>query len=208
VDVIWTPDPDSQLFADPVIRAKATFFPVAVGIDPILSKLDPGLLNSSAFEKKSMSFVGSIEVFNFYRVFWFLYLNRMPDKFDFKISSVGNDGLSVEDSMEKYLARLFSTSYCLNFTRRSNGYRSPTGRIFDVLAAGRLLIQERCDEAHCYIVPGEHFVEFETVYELIELAERVQGDTPALMRIAEAGQKFWVDRYGDYALTRHLSTFL
>ncbi|WP_448191861.1 glycosyltransferase family protein [Azospirillum sp. sgz301742] len=205
LDLIWAVHPYASAFSNPAIAAKATFIPVMTGIDPEMATPAPA---EGAEGDHRLSFAGSIEAFNVHRMYWYLLSRQYPEFLHFSVSDSRDDGLSVEASQALYLDRLRRTKHCLNLSRRATGYRALTGRAFEVPAMNRLLVQEYCEDVRYYFRPGEHFVEFETIDELLASADDIRSRPEHFRRMAGDAHRFFRERYADDAVTRHLSHLL
>jgi hypothetical protein len=204
VDCFWSPSPDSlgELFS--ASSPRISYFPFPVGLSDALRHKGPAPQDRPS----RIAFSGSVEPFNFSRLYWVLHLQGYPDLFSIDVSQMVNDGLDVEVSLAAYIARLGRTIACLSLTKRSSGAHIITGRTFDVLSLGRLLVQERCEDMLSYFDREQHFCEFETVDDLLTIAEEVRSNSRRMQEIAESGARFFEERYSDRAAVQHLTTLL
>lgn len=154
------------------------------------------------------AFVGGVEEYNFHRYFWMLAGMGFRQPLAFEVTSHAGQAMSAEDSARAYLAKLTAAPACLSFTMRANGQRLVVGRAFDVLRAGRLLVQEWSSDMHYYFQSGTHYVEFATPEELEDISLRLRDHPETYSDIRAAGADFFAANYCDRAVARHLTTFL
>lgn len=150
-------------------------------------------------------FKGSIEQNNFPRLIWYsaLALNK---NVDFQISSIHADGLSSEESYYEYVKEICRSDIICNFGMRSSGETIITGRFYEALAAGRLLLQERCAESTRYFIEGDHFLQFGSYDELMHLCEQYV-DSNARHTIGAEARAFAFANYSPQHWISHMSTF-
>ena len=199
LDLIWSVHPFAAIFANPAVAAKTTFIPVMTGIDPEAA-VPPA---DGAYDRPS--FAGAIEPANIHRLYWYLLGRQYPEHLHFSVSALRDDGLDVAESQTRYLDRLRRARHCLNLCRRANGDRILTGRIFEVAAVNRLLVQEYCEDVRYYFKPGEHYVEFETPEELLAAVDDIRSRPEHFQRMAAEAHRFFREHYADAAVVRHLS---
>lgn len=157
-DAIWSVMPALPLWNDPCFKGKLAFFPFPLGVWPSLigSKRKPGI-----------SFIGAVDFCNWPRALWLSQVNLMgQNQVRIDLSSIVDDGLTAKDSFQAYMNRLAESYAAINFSLRSNFERTATGRIWEVLAAEGLLVQERSDDIDSYFVAGRDYLRFETFGDL------------------------------------------
>jgi hypothetical protein len=209
VDLVWSQSPHAYIDAMPEIAGRSCLIPFPVGLRPTSPTRRMALATAGGMDDARISFVGSIESFNRDRVYWWLAAQEYPDRIVFdRTSAAADDGLGIEASLEAYLTRLVRTQACLNLTRRSTGVRVTTERSFDVPALNRLLVQEACREMHCYMTPGEEFVEVNSFPALLATSEDLRADPAKYQRIRAAGHARHQACFSDQAVVRHLSALL
>ncbi|MEO5341301.1 MAG: glycosyltransferase [Magnetococcus sp. MYC-9] len=96
----------------------------------------------------------------------------------------------------------------LRFTLRVDQRRTLHRQSFATLLGGGLLIQERTEEMHRYFIPGEHYLEFATLAELVAVGQFLRNEPEAAEAIRRRGHAFAQTHYGHEALVGHLDGFL
>jgi spore maturation protein CgeB len=91
---------------------------------------------------------------------------------------------------------------------RPNLSRILTGRFFETVLAGALLIQEETPEMDHYLVAGEHFLAFRTVSELRAIVRFIAEHPEQAEAIRRQGNAFARARYNDEALIASLDAHL
>jgi hypothetical protein len=155
-----------------------------------------------------IKFSGGVEEYNYYRYFWTLAASSFNNPPKFNITNHDVDGLTALESLERYIERLAGSYACLNFVMRGDGSRAVVGRSFDSLRLSQLLVQERCDDMHAYLEPGNHYLEFDCVSELEEICGQLNGQPNRFDIIRRAGVDTFNKRYSDAAVLRHIITLL
>ena len=160
---------------------------------------------------RRVRFLGRVRPFNIDRMFWLLALSRYEPFVEFVRSDVhaplGN-GRDEGARFADYLAELSETTGCCSLARRWNGTLTATGRTFEAVALGRVLVQEFAEEVRSFLVPEEHYLEFENLAELLEIAERIARADARLETVAQAGRAYFWNTYADHHIVRHLSHLL
>ncbi|MDO8608696.1 MAG: glycosyltransferase [Phaeospirillum sp.] len=142
-------------------------------------------------------FVGGIQLYNWHRAFWIAAAQSDRLRIEAQISSVVDDGLSALDSYRDYFQRLEKTGCCLNFSMRLNESRILTGRAFEAILAGALLVQEETADMPYYFKAGEHYLSFATYAELREIARFIAEEPAEAEAIRRRGFDFACARYAD-----------
>jgi spore maturation protein CgeB len=79
-----------------------------------------------------------------------------------------------------------------------------TGRSFEILAAGSLLVQEACPDMDCFFIAGEHYLPFSTFAELRGIVDFLRRQPEEAERVRRAGNAFYRARYHDDKLIGYL----
>jgi hypothetical protein len=198
-DFIWSMAPSMAEAGS--LNKPFCLIPFPVGFGGIFDRLEQG-----PAPVPGASFCGAIEDYNFHRYYWFLANAKAGSPMDFVWTSHAAAGGGVEAEIEDYLRRLLRTEGCVSFSMRADGRRVVVGRSFDAIRAGRLLLQEACREFEYYFAPGSHFLKFDSMDELAELADGLRHGS-AHRDIARAGRDYFDRHYSDAAIARHLASW-
>jgi|GEM_PF-1368964 len=202
-DFVWTLAPG--LVRDGKINnVPACVVPFPVGFPELFAEARARVPASA---NDPIRFCGGVEEYNSPRLAWLLARHRFRLPFSYEITRHDNDHQPVAESLRRYLARLTATPVCLNFTRRANGVSMVVGRSFDVLCAGRVLLEELSNDIQYYLTPDEHFLAFRTVAELEVMCSGL-GDRARIDEVARRGSEYFNAHYSDAAVLRHLLTFV
>jgi hypothetical protein len=202
-DFVWSMAP-LQVNGGSIDGVRACVIPFPVGVERLLNSVVAGAGPGSG---GGLRFCGAIEDYNFHRYFWLLENFTSPHPYEVEVTRHTNDGLSVEDSLRGYLAKLTASRAVLNFTMRADGQRMIVGRTSDVLCAGRLLVQESAADMRRYFNAAAHYVEFSDVDGLREICGRLSGSA-AYEEVRREGAAYFAANYSNAAVIRHLATFL
>jgi hypothetical protein len=141
-------------------------------------------------------FAGSITHFNIARLAWWAETTRRALPVDvFESRHVEHAARSDQD----YIDLFARYQIALSFTRRGGGPKILTGRTLDIPLAGGVLVEERSVDTDFFLVPGEHYVPFETLDDLAAIIPALLADPARRARIRDAGRA-WARTYftGDY----------
>jgi hypothetical protein len=199
-DLVWSLFPDLEIWQQPAIRDKMFFAPFMVGVK--LNALDHPTRSGR------IAFHGAVESYNASRSFWLTLLARSGYDIAIRRTGHGDDGLAPLDSYRHYLAGFLSDSANLNFSARQDGSRIITGRTYETIFAGACLIQERSADIDYYFEAGRHYLSFDSYEDLIEILDWLRRDPDQAAKIAAAGQAFYLQNYGDEAITAALDARL
>lgn len=140
--------------------------------------------------------VGSVNFANVARLVWWVEaaMSDLPLRF-IETEVIGVRMLSAE----QYSNMLREPQVTVSLTRRLSGVHIATGRTFEVLAAGGVLVEENSVDARYFLQPGVHYLPFETFADLAELIPRLLDNADYRQGLARDGQS-WVQRYfsGDW----------
>jgi hypothetical protein len=200
VDIIWGGGP-SSLGAE-LKNKKFTDFPPPVGIDVP----DYALRDRLKGVGKTI-FKGSIERNNLPRLIYWLHCSH-KENVHFDITSHMMDCESPLDGYSKYLDQLNSGSAVLNLSERISGERPITGRSFEAMSFGSLLLQETCPIMSRYFVASEEFLTFSNPTELDEQLEKIKLKPKECLDIARNGHCRWKNNYANELIGRHFQALL
>lgn len=157
-----------------------------------------------------MLFAGSIQGFNWHRAFWMAAIEQRKLPLTKKISSHAPDGLPALVSYGHYMQGLKEATCCLNLVMRPDHEhtRIVTGRTFEVLMSGSLLIQESAPGMGYFFIPGEHYLEFTTIAELHALVDFITENREEAEQIRQRGHQFACDHYSNTKLIGYLDKAL
>ncbi|MBF0612056.1 MAG: glycosyltransferase family 1 protein [Magnetococcales bacterium] len=153
-------------------------------------------------------FLGSVMKYNYHRALWLSAIEHFQLPIDSSQSSHEGDGKSALESYGLYLQRLRETTCSLNLTMRMDLSRIVTGRCFETLLTGSLLIQEHTPDMDYYFVAGEHYLEFHNVAELASITNFILQQPQEAEEIRRRGYEFARDNYSDDKLVGIIDKFL
>jgi hypothetical protein len=209
IDIFWCLVPTLPLLANnPKLASRTTLmaFPAWLGneVSDFSASLEAALSSGGPL----MSFRGQVGVSSAGRAYWFLASAGQDDRIDYAGSDYGDDHLDAAESHNLYIKRLTATPACLNFGRRIAPQSITTGRVFDVMQFGRLLIEETCFDTRHYFVPNEHYLEMGSYRDVLEITSCLTARDPRLAEIVRAGGEYHRKYYSAAAIVRHLTTLI
>jgi hypothetical protein len=141
-------------------------------------------------------FVGSINTECPARVAWWAEAARSGIPLDVYLT---DHAAADQRSDQDYVNLLCGYQVSVNFTRRHSGVRIATGRCFETLLAGGLLLEEDNVDTRYFLKPGAHYVGFDNLTDLQQATTALLADPALRRRIARDGQA-WVEKYftGDH----------
>jgi hypothetical protein len=199
VDAIWTTTPAMPVWRDPVFAGKILQAPFPHAVAPRA----PG-----AAAPARISFVGSLMAYNWPRIFWRAASVARGLPIDWQVSNRLDDGLPPLDSYRDFMDRLGAVGCTVNFAMRKDYARIITGRSFEAMLAGALLLQEEADDLDYFFVAGEHYLPFRSFADLRDACDLVTRDPARAQKIRRAGHAFAVARYADDRLIGYLDALL
>ncbi|OAN54578.1 hypothetical protein A6A04_11665 [Paramagnetospirillum marisnigri] len=199
VDCIWNLFPASPLYRDAALAAKVFEGPYPMG--GAVGAPDVPLTGG-------IEFIGAIQLYNWHRAFWIAAARRDGLPIETRLSTHADDGLDVMESYRAYMRRLELAGCCLNFSMRLNETRILTGRAFETIHAGALLVQEETDDISFYFTAGEHYLSFANYAELREIASFIARNPAEAESIRRRGFQFARDRYSDDKIMGYLDKHL
>lgn len=200
LDVIWDPTgPSLPVWDHPAFAHKMlhTPFPSAGNLQAPDRPLIPHML-----------FSGGIRGYNWHRLFWLTAAEHLGLPIHTHISRHQPDGLSALDSYAAYMQTLADATCCLSLTMRTNQVCITTGRSFEAIFGGALLVEEWSPNMPFFFVSGEHYLAFSTLAELSAVARFVTDNREEAEEIRRSGHAFARERYGDTPLIGTLDRLL
>lgn len=200
LDGIWdVTSPSLPLWNDPALAGKVLHAPLPHAGNFYSPSLPLG---------SRLSFSGSISRFNWQRALWLSGCRVFGVPVEQKISKHRSDGLSALDSYRAYMQELAQAPCSLNFSMRKDRSRIVTGRSFEVILAGSLLVQESTPDMHSYFISGEHFLEFSTFSELMAVVRFISENREAVESIRRQGYAFARTMYDDEKIIGYLDNLM
>jgi hypothetical protein len=205
IDYVWGFTSEWDILSEPCFRNKGILFPNVGGFDHLGHV--KGVESRAA--TCTFNFTGSVQGYNVNRTFWILELLRCQKPVGINVTYPGiDDGLDHESSLQLYAQALAATQTSLNFITRKDGSRIITGRSIEIISLNRLLVQERCPAFGNYFADGEHFLEFETIDELVTCIDFLNTYPKVADDISSRGYHFYQERYSCRKLVEHIQTLL
>lgn len=194
VDAIWAHFPANPVWRDPALADK--FIPVPF---PHAGNLGQPTTPLST----QLTFSGAVFAYNWHRALWLAgVLHGLP--LGLQMSTHTEDGIPILDSYAAYFRRIEESACAVNFSMRPDLSRIITGRAFETLLAGALLVQEEAPDMDSYFIPGEHYLSFATVPELRAIARFIAENPEAAEDIRRTGNAFARAQYNDEKLIGYL----
>lgn len=195
VDLMWAPLPSLDIWRGPEFVGKTVLCPIPCG-EPRLYAPPPGGLR--------VSFVGGLDRVNWARSYWLAALSAAGADLRRVITDRMEDGLPILESHELYMDTLGASGCSLNFSIRSDGARTLTGRTFEVPWTGALLIHEADSDTDHYFTPWEHYLKFSTFPELVEIIALIRDRPDLAEEIRQRGHAFATATYSEERIIGHL----
>lgn len=192
LDAIWTGDvPSRPIWQRPEFAGKTMQMPMTYqGILPEDRPWKP--LNPQLF------FSGRISGGNWHRAFWLAASRKWNLPIGARLSPlILNDGLTPLDSFRLYMEGLADATCGINFLMRPNHSCAVTGRTYEIIWSGALLVQEASPDTCHFLVPGEHYLEFSSIAELAAITRFLAEKPEEAEEIRRAGHAFVRERYSN-----------
>lgn len=151
-----------------------------------------------------LSFCGGVKGYNWHRAFWLAAATELGLPVEQRLSSHQSDGLPALESYALYMGQIRNAPCSLNLSMRSDLSCIVTGRCFETILGGSLLVQEATPDMDYYFTAGEHYLSFETVAELVAVVRFLAGHRDEAEEIRRCGNAFARDRYSDDKLVGYL----
>jgi hypothetical protein len=199
VDAIWSCTPSRPHWADPVFADKVLHLPI------------PQAGHARAPDETApdrLTFVGGLMGYNWPRVLWraAAIWHKLP--IDWQLTFHTNDDVPILDSYADYMRSVAESRCALNLSMRKDLTSIVTGRSFEAMLMGNLLVQEATPCLDYFFTPGEHCLAFRTFADLRAVAEFVTNEPEAAQKIRRAGYEFAIQRYSDEKLIGYLDAML
>lgn len=198
LDVAWSSFPALEVWSDPAFVGKTYFAPFPIGIDRPPVTVTTGTAN----------FIGGVQFYNWQRAVWLAFIKVFNLPVQLRISQHMDDDLSAVDSFALYLTDLADAGAALNFAMRGDFSRTMTGRMFEILYSGALLIQEECGDADQFLAAGIHYLPFRTLGDLTRALALIRTEPERIEAIRRAGSEFYRDTYSDRRIISTLDGLL
>jgi hypothetical protein len=199
VDAIWATAPSLPVWDDPVFAGKLLQAPFPHA--GFIRAPDPA-------PPRDIRFVGALLIYNWPRILWRAAAIRHRLPIDWQLSYHLEDDRTPLDSYADYMTRLAAGGCSLNFAMRMDLSYIVTGRSFEAMLAGALLIQETAPAYDHFFTAGEHYLPFRSFAELRAACDLVTRDPVRAQQIRQAGHAFAVARYADDKLFGYLDALL
>ena len=215
-DAIWSSDsPSLSTWDTPLLKGKGLHLHVP---HAGLGSLPEAPLSST------MLYIGSEVEHRYSRKFFLMTAERLgvsveqKDHFFVPAKNLAPLELLIPEGQEslvsyaQHMQRLRDATCCLHFSRTSDLHCLINGmvthRSFEVPLSGSLLVQEYAADMCRFFVPGEHYLEFNSVAELVAIARFIRERPEEAEEIRRAGNAFAREHYSDDALIGYLDKFL
>jgi hypothetical protein len=152
---------------------------------------------TKASKADRLVFVGGVQHYNWMRTLWLAGAKSTGIPVFSWLSDHRDDSLPPLASYRLYMRKLEEAGCAINFSLRRDGSRMTTGRSFEALLAGALLVQEHCPEFDAYAEPGRHYLSFTSPAELRGLWRFIRDCPAEAEAIRRTGHEFAKERYGD-----------
>ncbi|MBF0183737.1 MAG: glycosyltransferase family 1 protein [Magnetococcales bacterium] len=201
VDAIWSSDsPSLPLWQDPRFSGKIfhTHIPHA------------GFKGSTERPFQPEMFYCGDKIFpeHWHRTLWLTAADHFQLPVTTKTHLHLSDGLPPLESYYGHLRRLEEATCCLHFNRKQTLTTIVTHRSFEAPISGALLIQEFAPDMHRFFIPGEHYLEFNSLAELRAIAQFIQEEPDQADAMRRRGHAFAHQWYSDEKLIGYLDQFL
>ena len=107
-----------------------------------------------------------------------------------------------------YMRKLTDATCCLSILMFGDMAHYLTGRSFEVLLSGALLIQEYSPLMHNHFIPGEHYLEFTTIAELSSITRFITENREEAEEVRRRGYAFARECYSDERIVSQIDQLL
>lgn len=137
-------------------------------------------------------FAGGVHYASMARVVWWTETARLGVPLDFVITLPWQtDHLNQPPVTDiEYSNLLGGHQLAVNLTQRLGGAGTLTGRLFEAMLVGGVVLEEASVDAAYFFQPGVHYMPFASLADLATLIERLLADQARRDSLAEAGQSF------------------
>lgn len=201
IDRVWTVDsPSRPVWANPVHAHKI--------VHRNLPHLSENCFTPIGPLPDEATFFGSLSGFNWHRVLWVSAFEHAKLPVKTVVATHKEDGLSALDNYAFYMRSLSEARCCINLTMRANEYCVSTFRSFETIHSGALLLQERSENMERFFIPGEHYLDFATLPELVAVLRFVREHREEAEEIRQRGNAFAREHYNDRNIIGYLEQSL
>lgn len=144
-----------------------------------------------------LSFFGSHA---YLRPFWLAHALRAAARLGLKINVREHQRTSDCPNVAEYAEILRRSHMVLNFSSRGEGTKIITGRAWQALNSGSLLLEEENDQTKYYFEPFIHYVPFENAAQLERLVEFFYKNPDQAAIIGQSASAFCTEHYGAAAI--------
>lgn len=216
LDAIWAHFPGDPSWGDHRWRGEDPPLQVGTPDDPAWT--DPSMANkltavpfphAGNFGRPTtplssqITFSGGVFGYNWHRTLWIAGV-RQGLPLTLQMSSHTDDGLPPLESYTEFFRRVETSTCAANFSMRSNLSRIITGRTYETLLAGALLVQEDAPDLDYYLVSGEHYLRFSNAAELRAVGRFIAENPEQAEEIRRNGNEFARAHYNDDKLIAYL----
>jgi len=196
VDCVWeTTSPSLPLWREPAFAGRVLHMQVPhAGNDA-----GPG-----APLDGRLCFCGGVKGYNWHRAFWLAAAAELGLPVEQRLSSHQSDGLPALESYALYMRQIRNAPCSLNLSMRSDLSCIVTGRSFETIISGSLLVQEATPDMDYYFTAGEHYLSFETLAELVAVVRFLAEHRDEAEEVRRCGNAFARERYSDDRLVGYL----
>lgn len=108
----------------------------------------------------------------------------------------GDDRARLAPDMDAYAAVLGRARAVLNVAAHSRSEFLVTGRVFEAIACGAVLLEQANPATARYFTPWRHYLPWDSVADIVQLCRFVERN-PAIARRIAAEARSWLDRHYD-----------
>lgn len=199
VDAVWTGAASLPVWNYPDLQAKVIKMPLTHA---------GNYCEPAGPLPERLTFVGSIKGFNYHRVYWLVTTTAYGLPVDWKLSNHKGDGLPALDSFAAYMQRIAAAGISLNFSMRPDLSQIATGRVFETLLSGALLVTEHSPDMDYHFVSGEHYLGFSSFSELRSIIQFIKEHPEEANAIRRRGYAFAREHYSDAKIIGYLDNIL
>jgi hypothetical protein len=156
-----------------------------------------------AVKKYDISFVGTYV--SVLRPFWLTIALKIAKDLNLNHRLLPHKrAAGVALTMEEYATVLRQTKMVLNFSTRLGPLKAMTGRTWQALTAGTVLLEEENSLISAYFVPFVHYIPFSTQNELAYSIEFFSRNPHSALKVGNAASAFCKSRYSSEAIWSRL----
>lgn len=193
----WRDDADKVVYYEPKLRFDAEF-DRHVFLAPVICN-ERDMYDAGKPRDIPTSFIGSLK---YSRAYWMAALSNSPVQI-YTGREVGGRGLGGAPlAHDKYVDVLQRSLMCLNFGGHEAGISIVTGRTWEAINCGAMLLEETGSALDRFFVPYVHYVPFDTANDLIDKCLFFQARPELAAALARRAAAFSAQRYS----SRHFWT--